>query len=113
MVSESYKFIVALCLNKKKLPESELVEQLKTELMTNPKVAHEENEYGKTLLDRAAFKRSVGFCRLLVEENPEAVYHSGLGGMLPFHWSCSFNNARRHKHSYFKWMLPTPNTSLG
>ena len=103
MPSQSCQSIRILCYNYDDRSESELVEQLKLILSANPDAAHEIDDRdgaGQTLLHRAAGKRSVTFCKLLVEQNTEAVRVTDRCGNLPFHLSCAANNVDTAKYLY-------------
>ena len=97
MPSKSYESIESLCLNyglnglnTGHRTEPELVKELTAILTANPEVANETDDYGMLLLHLAVCWRSVEFCKVLVEKNPQAVRTADdLHGQLPFHYSCS------------------------
>ena len=81
--------------------ESDVLEKLSSFLSTNPNVTHEVGRlHGETLLHHVAQFRSVEFCKLLVEFNPEAVRVADRYGTLPFHSSCTANNVETAKYLY-------------
>ena len=80
--------------------ESELLERLSLALAAHPDVAHETDLHGSTLLHEAARARSPDFCKLLIEQNPEAVKTVDGGGFLPFHQSCVTNNIETIKYLF-------------
>ena len=87
MPSYSFKSIYELCTDREDRPESELVMELKYILAANPEVAHETDpkDWNRTLLHYAARSRSKEFCKLLFQQNPEAVKITDDMGWLPFH----------------------------
>ena len=66
----------------------ELLDEMNLILAENPRVAHETDDFGKTLLHIAAECLPLEFCKILIERNPEAVMLTDNMGALPFHRSC-------------------------
>ena len=100
MPSESFTSILATFGSR--FTKAEQVDQLKAILTQNPNVAFETNndhEYG-SLLHFAASHRSLEFCKLLVEKNPQAVRIRNNDGMLPFHLSCRYCNVQTAKYLF-------------
>ena len=90
MNSDSFQVVKRLCQYREtnNLKESGLLKRLKSTLSANPDVVHEVDIRGKTLLHYAAMYRSVEFCKLLLEFNPQAVRVTDRYGELPFYLSC-------------------------
>lgn len=96
-----FRSIQTLCENEDDLPESALLEQLKSILSTDPDVTHERDGNGYTLLHYAARYRSIEFCQLLVGLNAPAVaVKTNHLGQLPFHNACHKNNVKTAKYLF-------------
>ena len=84
-----YDLVYEVCRNDRQLPEKELVEQLERILETDSDVLLETNEFGDTMLRYAiAYKRSLNFCKLLIDHNPDLVRTTDNDGSLPIHSAC-------------------------
>ena len=100
MTSDSFLSIARLCYNENRT-ESELLEELKPHLAADPDVVHETDRWSTTLLHEAARLRSVEFCKLIMERNPQAIRAiSNVGLTLPFHYSCYENNTETAKYLF-------------
>ena len=78
-----YESVYDLCRNDRELSENELVEQLERILETDSDVLLETNEFGDTMLRYAiAYKRSLNFCKLLIDHNPDLVRTTDNDGSL-------------------------------
>ena len=78
----------------------ELLEQLKRSLAANPRVAHETDAQGLTLLHHAVQSLPLEFCKLVIEQNPEALKSVDNHGALPFHYSCWANETETAKYLF-------------
>ena len=84
-----YESVYDLCRNDRQLSENELVEQLERILETDPDVLRETDERGNTLLRNAImYQRSLNFCKLLIDHNPDLVRTTDNDGSLPIHIAC-------------------------
>ena len=100
MPSDSYVAIQELCgFDNDDLPETELLGRLKLILSMNQDVVHE-TDGGPTLLHEAARARSPEFCKLLIEQNPEAVWATENRRPLPFLYSCAGVNLETAKYLF-------------
>ena len=116
MPSESFRSITDLCLCRDR-SECELIDELKLILAKDPDVVHERDDgrtnfttsrgssfwhhvIGGALLHRAAKLRSIEFCKVLFEENPQALRLADSEERLPFHYSCVNNNVETAKYLF-------------
>ena len=94
--------ILELCSDEEDNLEYELLEQLKSILEANPYVVRETDAASSdwTLLHYAAQRRSVEFCKLLIEQNDAALMTPNIMGSLPFHISCIYKNIETAKYLF-------------
>ena len=98
----AYDSINGLCNQYNELwHESELISRLQDILQANPNVVHEKNHVGRTLLHKAACRRSPEFCQALVSLNQDLVKTADNEGTLPFHFACEVANMKTTKYLYF------------
>ena len=99
-IFNSFDFIVTNVFHSDILPESNLLNELVTKLVSNENVALQIDSYKRTLLHWASGTCYVSFCQLLVTKNRDALQNRDIFGYTPFHLSCLFNNVEVIKYLY-------------